>query len=248
MRETKTRGWITKHSSNPARRALRSNVFVLNFVVLGIALAMTASVARAADDEDENKSFSDKLIDGIKSTVRGGANIDDGRIQYRERSPLVVPPKIDLPPPDTSSTQAKAPNWPKDPDEGRRRATAKNSKPGVFDSFTRQFLPTKPGAVASAAPEELPAPPRPDNANAIDNPVYDRSGDLFTTQLGLSNLNFFGSKKAETAPFNGEPTRDSLTQPPPGYQTPSPNFAYGTNIKTEVPRPLDTNSAGERVR
>jgi hypothetical protein len=30
----------------------------------------------------------------------------------------------------------------------------------------------------------------------------------------------------EKATFTGEPTRGSLTQPPPGYQTPSPNQPY----------------------
>ena len=43
-----------------------------------------------------------------------------------------------------------------------------------------------------------------------------------------------GGNKAEVAPFKGEPTRDSLTQPPPGYQTPSPNFAYGTGPKESL--------------
>jgi hypothetical protein len=38
----------------------------------------------------------------------------------------------------------------------------------------------------------------------------------------------FGGSKTESAPFTGEPTRDTLTMPPPGYQTPSPNYAYGT--------------------
>ena len=49
---------------------------------------------------------------------------------------------------------------------------------------------------------------------------------------GFSGL--FGGNKAETAPFKGEPTRESLTQPPAGYQTPSPNFAYGTGPKESL--------------
>ncbi len=34
-------------------------------------------------------------------------------------------------------------------------------------------------------------------------------------------------QKEEVAKFTGEPDRNTLTEPPPGYQTPSPNFAYG---------------------
>jgi hypothetical protein len=246
MRDTEARGWIVKNSSSVAIRAMRFKI-IASTVTLGIALAMTAGAARAADDED-NRGFSDKIIDSIKTTIKGGGNIDDGRIQYRERSPLVVPPRIDLPPPDKApAAEVKAPNWPKDPDEGRRRASAKKKKeePGVFDNYFSSFLPTKPGAVA-AAPEEPQGPPppaRPDNVTDRDNPVYDRAGNLWG---GVGN--FFGSKKTEVVQFNGEPTRQSLTQPPAGYQTPSPNFAYGANIKTEVPRPVETNSAGERVR
>ena len=44
----------------------------------------------------------------------------------------------------------------------------------------------------------------------------------------------FKGNKSETAEFKGEPTRDSLTQPPAGYQTPSPNFAYGTGPKESL--------------
>jgi len=37
----------------------------------------------------------------------------------------------------------------------------------------------------------------------------------------------FGPQRPETAPFSGEPPRDSMTAPPAGYQTPSPDQAYG---------------------
>jgi hypothetical protein len=243
MRDTEARGWIVRNSPSTATSVMR---FTTVASLIALTVAMTAGAARAADDED--KGFSDKIIDSIKTTINGGSNIDDGKIQYRERSPLVVPPKLDLPPPDkAAAAEAKASNWPKDPDEGRRRASAKKKKEeaGVFDGYFNSFLPTKPGAVA-AAPEEPQGPPppaRPDNFTDRDNPVYDRGGNLWS---GVGN--FFGSKKTEVVQFKGEPTRESLTQPPAGYQTPSPNFVYGANVKTEVPRPVEINTAGERVR
>ena len=64
----------------------------------------------------------------------GGTNMDSKGIDYRERSPLVVPPRIDLPPPVTASREVKIPNWPKDPDEARRKAAIearKKSKPAT---------------------------------------------------------------------------------------------------------------------
>jgi hypothetical protein len=257
MREIKARGWIVQNSSSAPTPALRFNLIAVSLVAGGLALAMTAGTARAADDED--KGFSDKIIDGIKSSIRG-TSIDDGRIEYRERSPLVVPPKLDLPPPDTAASGAKAANWPRDPDEGRRQTAKRKAKakPGILDAVLNPFLPTKPGeaATTSAAADEPtgpPPPPRPDNPTARDNPIYDQAGSLFntdaiTSQLGIGSFNLFGGTKTEAVPFKAEPTRESLTQPPPGYQTPSANFAYGVGVKTEVPRPLDTNSAGERVR
>jgi len=63
-----------------------------------------------------------------------------------------------------------------------------------------------------------------------NNPILSPSQLGFTG--GFSSL--FGGNKAEVAPFKGEPTRESLTQPPSGYQTPSPNFAYGTGPKESL--------------
>ena len=41
----------------------------------------------------------------------------------------------------------------------------------------------------------------------------------------------FGKDEEEVAKFTGEPPRASLTAPPPGYQTPSPDQPYGVNAK-----------------
>lgn len=42
---------------------------------------------------------------------------DPPKIEYRERAPLVLPPKMELRPPvDPGAVEARAPNWPKDPD------------------------------------------------------------------------------------------------------------------------------------
>src|SRR5947209_8363744 len=92
----------------------------LAVVVLGIGLVTLSGAARAEEDEDD-KSFEEKIIDNIMSGL-GATNMENRGIEYRERSPLVVPPKLDLPPPASASAAVKAPNWPKDPDEARRKA------------------------------------------------------------------------------------------------------------------------------
>ena len=69
---------------------------------------------------------------------------------------------------------------------------------------------------------------------------------LSPSQLGWTGgvMGMFHGNSAESAPFKGEPTRDSLTQPPPGYQTPSPNYAYGTGPKESLNKPFDPYNQG----
>jgi hypothetical protein len=115
MRETEARFWMLQTSS--LSRALRFAA-----IALGVGLVMAAGPVRAADDEDEDdKTFEEKIIEGIMRGI-GGTNMENRGIEYRERSPLVVPPKLDLPPPAATAAEVKAPNWPKDPDEQRRKA------------------------------------------------------------------------------------------------------------------------------
>jgi hypothetical protein len=218
MRKTEASGWMTQSSPSALSRALR-----LSTIALGVGLVMMTGAARAGDDEDDDKTFEEKIIEGIMAGI-GGTNMENRGIDYRERSPLVVPPKIDLPPP-ASSAEAKVPNWPKDPDEARRKAAIaarKKAKPDPIEA-SRILTPSELNAARTATPTRAnndPVQP----GNSFNNPI------LSPSQLGyegsLSGL--FGRGKTETAPFKGEPTRDSLTMPPAGYQTPSPNFAYGT--------------------
>ena len=161
----------------------------------------------------------------------GGTNMENRGIDYRERSPLVVPPKLDLPPPAAASADVKAPNWPKDPDEARRKAAIAARKKENKDPVeaSRILTPSelnKGKVAATARTSNDPIQPGSQNNNPILSP----------SQLGYNGSfsGLFGGNKTETAPFKGEPTRESLTQPPSGYQTPSPNFAYGTGPKESL--------------
>jgi hypothetical protein len=224
MRDTEASAWIVQNAQAALSRGLR-----LAAVALGVGLVMTVGAARAQEDEDD-KTFEEKIIEGIMAGI-GGTNMDNRGIDYRERSPLVVPPKLDLPPPETAKGEIKDPNWPKDPDEARRKAAIaarKKAKPDPMEA-SRILTPSELNAGRTAAPVRTNNDPvQPGNSNT--NPI------LSPSQLGFDGKlsNYFGGNKAEIAPFKGEPTRDSLTQPPPGYQTPSPNFAYGTGPKESL--------------
>src|SRR4051794_472010 len=126
MRDTEAASWITQNPWGAPRRMLR-----LAVVAMGIGLVMVAGAARAQDDEDDDKTFEEKIIEGIMAGI-GGTNMENKGIEYRERSPLVVPPKLNLPPPQAEKAEINQPNWPKDPDAQRRKATMaarKKSKP-----------------------------------------------------------------------------------------------------------------------
>ena len=95
MRMTRTPD--VQKPSRALTRALR-----LSVVALGIGLVMSAGAARAEDDDDDDKTIEEKIIGGIMSGL-GGTNMENRGIEYRERSPLVVPPRLDLPPPATAA-------------------------------------------------------------------------------------------------------------------------------------------------
>src|SRR5947209_17925280 len=115
MRDTEATNRMVQVSTAALVRLVR-----LAMVGVGIGLVIAAAPARAEDDEDD-KTFEEKIIEGIMRGI-GGTNMENRGIEYRERSPLVVPPKLDLPPPAATAAEVKAPNWPKDPDEQRRKA------------------------------------------------------------------------------------------------------------------------------
>jgi type IV secretory pathway VirB10-like protein len=210
MRETRATGLLVQ---NPITQNL-STALRLAAIALSIGLVMTVSAARAGSDDEDSRSFSEKFVDSIKSGF-STTNMDSKGIDYRERSPLVVPPQLDLPPPAAAASQATAPNWPKDPDEKRRKAALAARKKSVTNS-THELTPAEAEAArASVAASEQPQPQQ-----------------SFTEKMN----NYLGGTKPEVGQFKGEPTRETLTQPPPGYQIPSPNYAYGVGQKGSVNR------------
>src|ERR1700753_1247648 len=127
MRMTEARNWLQRNQASVPVRALSFAV-----VALSIGLVMTTGIARAQDDDDDDdKTFEEKIIGNIMAGI-GATNMENKGIDYRERSPLVVPAKLDLPPPDPGTSANNAPNWPKDPDVAARKAAAKNQRKGIW--------------------------------------------------------------------------------------------------------------------
>jgi hypothetical protein len=230
MRDSKTGFWLMLNSSGVSVRALR-----LAAVALGIGLVMATGVARAQDDDDDDRTFEEKIIDGLMSGL-GGTNMDTHGIDYRERSPLVVPPKLDLPPPVNQSAEVNVPNWPKDPDEARRKAYKKARAEEDKDPLkAAQILsPTELNKGRTAHTSSSGGVGDSDSLTPGGNPGT--VAVLSPSQLGYTGglFKMFHGNTSESVPFKEEPTRETLTQPPVGYQTPSPNFAYGTGPKQSL--------------
>src|SRR3954468_8898021 len=167
MRQTEGSGWIVQSRSRTMMRALR-----LAAIVLGIGLAMSAGVARAEDDEDDS-TFEEKIIKQIMTGI-GGTNMENTGIEYRERSPLVIPPGSDLPPPAATAAEAPVPNWPKDPDVRKRKeAIAARKKDNKDPREASRILKPSELAVGTTAPARRTAEtnqPGDPGANAILSP------------------------------------------------------------------------------
>jgi hypothetical protein len=160
-------------------------------------------------------------------------NETEYEINYSERSPLVVPPNRNLPPPAASG--APAANWPKDPDIAKRKQAKNDDKPVI-----RQY-DAAAEADRALRPDELNSVSR-DTRTVAPPGTSEQSEPVNPPKKSIFSLDFL--KKEEYATFTGEPARAALTDPPPGYLTPSPNQPYGIapEHKAYVPKTL-----GERV-
>lgn len=199
-------------------------------LALGLAALALPTQAQAADDEVPiDQKFMRSIMEGL-GLKRDG----EPTISYQERAPLVIPPSRDLPPPEnTDAIIANNPAWPKDPDIARSRAEAAAEKNrNVSDEREREQNPLRPDQMIPGG--------RSKKKQARTDDGYQPPASGFGNQLPPSELGYkggmfgsmFGGKKEETAKFTGEPPRASLTDPPVGYQTPSPDQPYGVGKAT----------------
>lgn len=209
------------------RKAGRQTLIRRTLMRTALATALAAlcvgactAIARAGDDDANNAggSIYDKMINVIGLGSQGS-------IQYGERSPLVVPPTRDLPPP-SAKAPPPVPNWPKDPDMEQAKEAKVKEKTGPHPNWvienSRPLRPDElrnPGGVAASTTPGTPTTPA-SGPSAADYP-----DQIERSKKSIFSFDWF--KKEQYATFTGEPTRSSLTDPPPGYQTPSPDQPYG---------------------
>ena len=177
---------------------------ITRFRLAAASLVVAAGLATGARAQ-EGELFKNLL---------GGMGIipqDKGPIEYRERAPLVLPPRMDLREPAVSgSLQASNPQWPNDPDvAARKRQTAEERTPitqtdryRMNNKNTRLTVDEiRSGRQAGA---NITTAPQPRRDNAWIHP------DVLRAQH---------EQQRSSAPVAGdEATRRSLTDPPSAYR------------------------------
>jgi hypothetical protein len=191
--------------------------------------------AQADDDDDDAPDV--KLLRGLLSGI-GLQGQGDRSIEYRERSPLVLPPSTELPAP-AVETQPNIANWPVDQDVQRRKEARdlRNKQKAVAkpEIQGRPLRPNEmmPGATTNEGRRALARAP--DKSVGSSSPGERLTPDQLGYKGGLFG-NLFGTGKTESAKFAGEPERSSLTDPPAGYRTPSAAQPYGLTPDSAKPR------------
>ena len=213
----------------PQRRITKFTASALG-LALGASVLVSPAPARAADnDVPVDTKILRSILEGI------GLRKDGEGINYQERAPLVIPSTRALPPPEKSEAAiANDPAWPKDPDVERQKAETaleRRTRRSAGDEIIHDQSVLRP--------DELTPGPKPRNARKNSNTAMQgEPGDVSSpTQLGTKRgffSNIFGGSEPDVARFTGEPPRASLTEPPPGYQTPSPDQPYGVGKERPV--------------
>ena len=208
-------------------RLNRANGLRFAFAAM-IGTTFLATSLPALAQEEEDNGYDIQIIRRVLSAV--GLRDDKPPIDYRERSPLVVPPSTSLPAP--MSGNVAAPNWPVDPEikEQRMRNAASKLPGATGDPVVDDGKPLPPSELAKGRAKRGVAP----------GPVTEFP-NVSQKELGTPNVFSFFSKafssteKEESKTFTEEPPRASLLEPPPGYQTPASTYAYGTGKKDNKP-------------
>jgi hypothetical protein len=185
-----------------------------SLMFLPLAAVLAVSVTAPAFAQEDNEPTEVQQLLG----KMGLLELPKDPIDYNERSPLVVPPTADLPKPGSDeNVRALNPDWPVDQDIKRKKAAAKEAKKPI-DQPNDLFYGGR-----LMKPSDWKGP----TSKSGEGEVMTDEEKRGLYRVSPSQLGFEGWNKKKEMTFRKEPDRTSLLQPPPGYQTPSPNAPYG---------------------
>ena len=175
-------------------------------VVAAAAMSLMAAPARALDDGQAG------LFDSLMGAV-GMGETKAPEIDYKDRAPLVLPPKMALRQPLPAGAQRPA-SWPADPDVARRAREAEEGK--TITSLTSDRLRGRP-----LTKEELLAGRGAAPAEAV--PVSNtcagsRSRDCNWIRPDILRSQGILKEEKTAVAVGSEPDRKYLVEPPKGYR------------------------------
>ena len=174
------------------------------------ALIGAAALASATGAAAQEGLFAKDLFASMGLIPKERPNID-----YKERPPLVLPPRMDLrDPADPKGVMAANPQWPNDPDVAAARRRENYARVPVTDDRRREKNPT-------LTIEEVRSGRRA-GAEIPDGPVVRRGDNVReTTWIHPDQLRREGVKSDDPLSSMEEPERRDLTQPPSGFRKPT---------------------------
>jgi hypothetical protein len=189
----------------------------LAFAITTVLLGTTAS--RAGDDGAA------PLWVGIGS-IFGGLGLnpwDKGDkpppIEYREHGKIVVPPKLDLPPPGATLSTNDSGDWPVNQETERRKADkelAKKANVAPGGDARLRYLHPFPNAPVTVRASDQPDPQLVcPHGKCESTPASSGASSILGS---LNPLGWVGAVKK--TPLGPEPDREWLTDPPKGYRAP----------------------------
>ena len=178
----------------------------IRIALLGlVAASLTATALTTAAQAEEGE-----LMKGLLESI--GVIPEDKAIDYRERAPLVLPPRMDLRDPAApGSAQARNAQWPNDPDVAARRRQAAEDRTPITQTDRKRMSgentrltvhEINAGRQASAGAQTTPVTRAPDSA-WINPDVLRAQGN---------------THRSPAAASGGEGPRRALTEPPSAYR------------------------------
>jgi hypothetical protein len=206
---------------------IRASVLAITVGVCG-AFWLTAP-ARAADDGQGN------LFDSVLGIVGMGDKKADPEIDYRDRAPLVLPPKMALRQPLPAGAQRPA-TWPVDPDVVRRAKEAQDGK--ILAPLENDRLRGKPLTKQEllAGRGATPASSEPVPTSCLGS----RSRDCMWVRPDVLRAQGVKKEEASVIAVGSEPERKYLVDPPAGYRkvTKEVKITQSAPIQKEDTSPL----------
>ncbi len=201
--------------------AISKSLFKRRLMMAAAACSLLAvSSASVMAQDDDEPTFEQELFQKLLGRNKPA-------IDYRERSPLVIPPSAELPAPGAgggAAVQSSA-AWPEDADLKARKKKAGRSIRGADESDRAASALMSPDEIRRG---KVARSERKRSVTLSDNESARvlRPDEIGGKQYSLFQLFGKSMTTEKPQPFTGEPVREVLTEPPPGYRTPSPAQPY----------------------